>query len=88
MSQEDIKIIQNKEIPKSMDYDFLRKEAIGHTQKVSGNIWTDYNAHDPGVTILEQFTFALTDISYRTNLDIETIYSMKGIRRAHLKNMP
>ena len=85
MSQEDIKIIQNKEIPKSMDYDFLRKEAIGHTQKVSGNIWTDYNAHDPGVTILEQFTFALTDISYRTNLDIETILFHEGDKESTLK---
>ena len=26
------------------------------SQKISGDIWTDYNAHDPGVTILEQFT--------------------------------
>ena len=73
MSEEDIKIIQNKEIPKGMDYDFLRKEAIAYTQKFSGDIWTDYNAHDPGVTILEQFTYALTYISFRTNLDIETI---------------
>ena len=85
MSEEDIKIIQNKEIPKGMDYDFLRKEAIGHTQKVSGDIWTDYNAHDPGVTILEQFTFALTDISYRTNLDIETILFHQGDKESTIK---
>jgi hypothetical protein len=81
MSEEDIKIIQNKEIPKGMDYDFLRKEAIGHTQKISGDIWTDYNAHDPGVTILEQFVYALTDISFRTNLDIQTILFHEGDRK-------
>ena len=85
MSEEDIKIIQNKEIPKGMDYDFLRKEAIGHTQKVSGDIWTDYNAHDPGVTILEQFTYALTDISFRTNLDIETILFHEGDKHGVLR---
>ena len=81
MSEKDIKIIQNKEIPQGMDYDFLRKEAIGHTQKISGDIWTDYNAHDPGVTILEQFVYALTDISFRTNLDIQTILFHEGDRQ-------
>ena len=85
MSEEDIKIIQNKEIPKGMNYDFLRKEAIGHTQKISGDIWTDYNAHDPGVTILEQFSYALTDISFRTNLDIETILFHEGDKSSTLK---
>jgi len=27
--------------------------------------WTDFNAHDPGVTMLEAFAFALTDLGYR-----------------------
>jgi len=27
--------------------------------------WTDFNAHDPGITILEAFAFALTDLTYR-----------------------
>ena len=79
--EEDIKIIQNKEVPNGMNYDFLRKEAIVNTQKISGDIWTDYNAHDPGVTILEQFSYALTDISFRTNLDIETILFHEGDKR-------
>lgn len=56
-----------------MDYDLLRAEAIENTQKISGNKWTDYNIHDPGVTILEQFCYAITDISYRTNLSLEEL---------------
>ena len=83
--EEDIKIIQNKEVPNGMNYDFLRKEAIVNTQKISGDIWTDYNAHDPGVTILEQFSYALTDISFRTNLDIETILFHEGDKQSTLK---
>lgn len=35
-------------------------------QELSGNIWTDYNQHDPGVTILEQLCFGLTELGYRT----------------------
>ena len=83
--EEDIKIIQNKDVPNGMNYDFLRKEAIVNTQKISGDIWTDYNAHDPGVTILEQFSYALTDISFRTNLDIETILFHEGDKQSTLK---
>ncbi len=56
-----------------MDFDELRKEAIQSTQLASGKKWTDYNLHDPGVTILEQFSFVLTDIAYRTNLGIEEL---------------
>jgi hypothetical protein len=56
-----------------MDFDELRKEAIQSTQRASGKKWTDYNLHDPGVTILEQFSFVLTDIAYRTNLGIEEL---------------
>jgi hypothetical protein len=60
-------------LSKSMDYFFLRKEGIRYAQELSGKIWTDYNDHDPGVTILEQYCFALTDIAFRTNIDIEKI---------------
>ena len=51
-------------------YDKLRKEGIHLTQELSGNQWTDYNHHDPGVTILEQVCFALTDLIYRTTFDV------------------
>jgi hypothetical protein len=63
----------NNSLPKSFDYFFLRKEGIRYVQEMSGNVWTDYNEHDPGVTILEQCCFALTDLAYRTNIDIEKI---------------
>ena len=56
-----------------MDFDSLRKEAIKVTQNTSGEKWTDYNLHDPGVTIIEQFSFVLTDIAYRTNIRIEDL---------------
>ena len=68
----------NLQHSKSMDYFFLRKEGIRMVQELSGKIWTDYNEHDPGVTILEQICFALTDIAYRTNIDIEKILFPNG----------
>ena len=52
----------------SLDFDRLREEGIEYIQKLSGQLWTDYNLHDPGVTILEVLCYAITDMGYRLNL--------------------
>lgn len=51
-------------------YHSLRREGIELAQDFSGKNWTDYNAHDPGVTILEQLCYGLTDSIYRTEFDV------------------
>lgn len=43
----------------------LRSEALLAAQDFSGEIWTDYNIHDPGVMMLEQAAYAATEIAYR-----------------------
>ena len=58
---------------KSQRYDELLKEGIEWIQRFSGNQWTDYNFHDPGITILEQLCFALTDLGYKTNFPFEDL---------------
>lgn len=70
---EPISILKEKPPFKSMDFDFLRREAIDYVQKLSGKIWTDYNEHDPGVTILEQLCYAITDLGFRTNFPVEEL---------------
>lgn len=64
-----------KEKPENsgLDFDFLRAEGVHLVQKLTGAFWTDYNEHDPGVTILEQVAYALTEISYRAQFDIQDI---------------
>lgn len=32
--------------------------------------WTDHNAHDPGITLLEAFSYAMTELGLRLQLDI------------------
>ena len=54
----------------AMDYTFLRKEGIRHLERMAGKLWTDFNAHDPGITILEQVCYALTDLANRINYDL------------------
>ncbi|MCU0432819.1 MAG: hypothetical protein MUC87_05145 [Bacteroidia bacterium] len=57
----------------SMNYDLLREKGLTHLQRLSGKIWTDYNAHDPGITMLEVLSYAITDLGYRTNFDIRDL---------------
>jgi uncharacterized protein len=53
-----------------MDRGQLYAKGLEHVQKLSSQIWTDYNVHDPGVTTLELLCYALTDLSYRASLPI------------------
>lgn len=48
----------------------LKLRGIHLAQEISGNIWSDYNAHDPGVTILEQLCYAITDLVFRADVDV------------------
>ncbi len=51
-------------------FEALRAQGIRQLQKLSGDVWTDYNLHDPGVTLLEALCFALTELSYRADFDV------------------
>ena len=51
----------------------LKKRGLSHIQDLSGDLWTDYNHHDPGITILEQVCYALTEIAYQEDLDISDL---------------
>lgn len=64
---------KNVPIPEGMDFRFLKKTGIELSQKLSGDIWTDYNEHDPGVTILENLAFAMTELAYKANFEVEEI---------------
>ena len=56
-----------------LDFAFLRQVGINLIQRLAGNRWTDHNDHDPGITILEQLCYAITDLSYRLSFEIEDL---------------
>src|SRR5882724_12017287 len=68
-----------KTIPRSAppdicsNYQALLRKGVQYCQELGGDVWTDYNEHDPGVTILEQLCYALTDIGYRADYPIEDL---------------
>lgn len=81
MAKKSISISKEHLAHKSMDYDALRLEGIQHLQKYAGGVWTDYNHHDPGVTILEYLCFGITDLGYRGNFPItDLLYSWENRR--------
>jgi len=64
-------IPRNRPDPDSLDFDALKRQAIELNQHLSGKNWSDYNQHDPGVTILEQLCYGLTDLAYRSGFPVE-----------------
>jgi hypothetical protein len=63
--------ISKQEHQKDPDkFERLFQLGITYAQQLSGKVWSDYNTHDPGVTILEQVCFALTDIIYRSDFAV------------------
>lgn len=53
-----------------VDFASLRQEGLRHVQDLAGGTWTDYNLHDPGVTMLEALCFALTELAYRADAEV------------------
>jgi uncharacterized protein len=60
--------------------------ALGMEQirTLSGAVWTDHNTHDPGVTILELATYALTDLAYRATFPVEDLLATSSNNAANM----
>ncbi len=56
-----------------LDYSFLKEKGQEYIEKLAGNIWTDYNSHDPGITMLEMLCYAITDLGARISMPIENL---------------
>jgi hypothetical protein len=48
-----------------LDFAALRAAALDDLERLAGSEWTDFNSHDPGITMLEALCYALTDLGYR-----------------------
>jgi hypothetical protein len=67
------------------DFYRLRLGGIGFIEEMGSRFWTDYNEHDPGITILEALCYAITDLAYRIGWDIKDLLAPKipASDRAH-----
>ncbi len=55
----------------SSDFERLKIAGLELAQQYAGEVWTDYNVHDPGRAILEHLCYALTDLSYKADFNVE-----------------
>jgi hypothetical protein len=65
-----------------LDFRKLRTSSIEYLAKLTGDIWTDYNVHDPGITILEMLCYAVMDLGYRASLPIEQVLAPGAVAGA------
>jgi hypothetical protein len=67
-------------------YQELQEKTLERLQELSGDVWTDYNIHDPGVTISDNMNYALFELQYKLELPFRSFlgpdtadYASKGI---------
>jgi len=78
MNEKPVAIVKKPDLKPAQDYYTLRKDGIGYIEQMGSRQWTDYNTHDPGITILEALCYAITDLAYRTSRDIKDILTPDG----------
>lgn len=72
--------LENNEGRPILDIEALRSIAIERISQLSGSIWNDYNATDPGITIIEALCFSILDLGYRMTFDIRDLLTEEGQR--------
>src|SRR5450432_1828399 len=66
------------DLPPAMDYTALRTQGIALLEQMNGGKWTDFNVHDPGITILEALCYVLTDLAYRAGYSVPDLLAGSG----------
>lgn len=70
-------ISKTRTLSNDEDFQFLRAEGLKYIENLSHALWTDYNTHDPGVTILEALCYAITELGYRSDFSIPDLLADK-----------
>ncbi len=73
-----IAIPKNVTTNDDLDFHYLRKLGIQYIEELGGSLWTDYNSHDPGITMLEMLCYAITDLGMRIDLPIQNVLASEN----------
>ncbi|KRD10393.1 hypothetical protein ASE21_11855 [Flavobacterium sp. Root901] len=68
-----VNYIVKNQLPSHQDFTTLKAKALAYIQTHIGSEWTNFNPSDPGITILDQFCYALTELGYCTDFSIQDI---------------
>ena len=73
----------------SMNYAALRENGMELIRQYAGQSWTDHNVHDPGITLLEAFCYAITELGFRIQQEMPDllrsgeVYTVPNLPPAH-----
>ena len=89
LENQHISIPKKVETQDDLDFQFLRRTGINYIEQLGSKLWTDFNSHDSGITILEVLSYAITDLGMRMDLDTADILASedetKGIQSQFIK---
>lgn len=71
--EKSLTIKKHPKLSNSSDYELLRSKGLAYIEQLGSRLWTDYNIHDPGITFLELLCYSITDLGYRSSLDIKDL---------------
>lgn len=71
----------NAQAAKTLEREKLKEVWLEFMQQLSGDIWTDYNAHDPGITIMEQLCDSLSKINKRATTPIQNLLNSQSRKK-------
>ncbi len=52
-------------------YGLLQQKMLKEIQHLSGEVWTDFNPHDPGITTAEIANYLLTELDYKLGFGLQ-----------------
>ena len=78
--------LPNSSFPEYLNFAELRAIGIQHIEELGSDLWTDFNVHDPGITILEVLCYAITDLGYRNNFDIKDLLTRSSEEKNEVPN--
>lgn len=71
----------NTQVPKTLEREHLKEVWLDFMQQLSGDVWTDYNAHDPGITIMEQLCDTMSKINKRATTPIQNLLNSQSRKK-------
>jgi hypothetical protein len=69
--------IVDEPLPEALNFEALKRLGIDQLKVLAGKVWSNYNESDPGVTILEQLCYALTELGYCAQFSIEDVLTSR-----------
>ena len=73
MSEATTNYIVKEELPIAQNFKLLREDGLTRIQDISDYEWTNLNPSDPGVTILDQICYALTELGYCNDFPVKDL---------------